>query len=288
MFDPPPTTHDNPKLPPEPHRPLSNLDGGEGTGPKAKRVQLRQLLLDEDMQPRSRMKRDAIKDYRLLYRHGPNSLPPITVARLRDSQQPTALVLVDGYHRYEAARLAGLDSLPARILDLTTSEARWLAAKANLAHGIPIPRSDKRRVFRRFVEAQQNVSPEGHLMSSRSIARELGTVTHQTVLNWMKADFPAIYAAMAKADPDDATELEPRDYDPFEDDVHAIQLLARDLQRQVTKTRRKHGAAQTASALAPLLGALEEAGGGVPLADRLPLLAGRGPAGSAKEEPDDF
>lgn len=268
--------------------PLSNLDGAKGTAPKTKSVSLHQLILDDDMQPRTRMKREAIRDYRLAYRHGPDRLPPITVARLRDGERPDALVLVDGYHRYQAAGLAGLDRLPAYILDLTTSEARWLAAKANLAHGVPIPRSDKRRVFRRFVEAQQNVASDGQLKSSRTIARELGSVTHQTILNWMKSDFPGVYAAMTRADPDDAVDLEPREYDPFEDDVYAIQLLARDLQRQVAKTRRKHGTGQTAAALAPLLGKVEAAGGGIPLSERFQLFSGRGPAGKAKDEPDDF
>lgn len=267
---------------------LSNLDGGKATAPRGKKVLLRSLILDDDMQPRSRMRREAIREYRLAYRHGPDRLPPITVARLQDGEDPDALVLVDGYHRYEAARLAGLDHLPVNVLTLTTREARWVAAKANLAHGVPIPRSDKRRVFRRYVEAQQNIDSDGQLKSSRVIARELGSVTHQTVLNWMKADFPEVYAAMGRADPSEAEDLEPMSYDPFEDDLHTMELLARDLQRQVAKTRRKHGAARTAAALAPLVGRVEAAGGGIPLSERLVEFAGRRPVGAKREDPDDF
>jgi hypothetical protein len=76
----------------------------------------------------------------------------------------------------------------------TVTEAAWLAAQANLTHGLPLKPRDRRQVFRVFMGAGRYRRDKGRgLKSLREIARELGGGTpHTTVRNWMRTDFPRV------------------------------------------------------------------------------------------------
>ncbi|MFH0246505.1 nuclease [Streptomyces sp. HK10] len=63
-------------------------------------------------------------------------LPPILV-------QMDGCRVIDGLHRLEAARLMGDDSIRARFLDCSNSEALVIAMKANGAHGLPLSKADR-------------------------------------------------------------------------------------------------------------------------------------------------
>lgn len=161
-------------------------------------VSLEAFEIDHKIQPRAYLSRDAVRRYKQVYRANSDGLPPIKLGRLPSG----SLVLIDGFHRVEAAKEAGLTSLRAETVETTMGLARWLAVDANISHGVPIPRSQKRDVFKRFVQARQNQRLDGTLMSSREIARKLPLASHATMLAWMKEDFPKIHAAMVGADPD--------------------------------------------------------------------------------------
>ncbi|NGM20409.1 ParB N-terminal domain-containing protein [Roseomonas stagni] len=151
---------------------------------------------------------DLHRDPRNQIRHGTNravvdryatalragvELPPVRVAMIEGV--PT---LVDGWHRVAAHQAIGATSVPAVIVQATAREARWLAAEANLAHGLPLKPREVRDAFRAFIRARKHRTaasarqPSGRL-SYRDIAKALGgLVTHQTVSNWMHKDFPDI------------------------------------------------------------------------------------------------
>ncbi|KPC71361.1 nuclease [Streptomyces coelicoflavus] len=63
-------------------------------------------------------------------------LPPILV-------QLDGCRVIDGLHRLEAARLMGDDSIRARFLDCSNSEALVIAMRANGAHGLPLSKTDR-------------------------------------------------------------------------------------------------------------------------------------------------
>ncbi|MEU8654508.1 ParB N-terminal domain-containing protein [Streptomyces sp. NPDC048737] len=63
-------------------------------------------------------------------------LPPILV-------QVDGCRVIDGLHRLEAARLMGDESIRARFLDCSNSEALVIAMKANGVHGLPLSRADR-------------------------------------------------------------------------------------------------------------------------------------------------
>ena len=67
---------------------------------------------------------------------GSAELPPILV-------QVDGCRVIDGLHRLEAARLRGDDTIRARFVDCSNSEALVIAMKANGAHGLPLSKTDR-------------------------------------------------------------------------------------------------------------------------------------------------
>ena len=115
--------------------------------------------------------------------------PPVTVFRI-DGQN----YLVDGFHRVEATRTVAnakgnyTPKVKAEVIEGTMKEAMRAAALANTAHGKRLTRSDHRRAFRMLASS-------GALndMDSRSIAELMNhVVSHVTIWNWAKADFPGL------------------------------------------------------------------------------------------------
>lgn len=72
-------------------------------------------------------------------------LPPILV-------QASNLRIVDGMHRYEAARLRGEETIAARLIDCSDRDAFILAVKANTWHGLPLSRADRMTGARQIVQ----------------------------------------------------------------------------------------------------------------------------------------
>ncbi|MGW0121079.1 nuclease [Streptomyces sp. NPDC003327] len=67
---------------------------------------------------------------------GTAELPPILV-------QLDGYRIIDGLHRLEAARLRGDETIKARFLDCSNSEALVIAMKANGTHGLPLSKADR-------------------------------------------------------------------------------------------------------------------------------------------------
>lgn len=173
--------------------------------PKPRSVALSRIVEDPAIQPRLRMSRDAISRYANVYRNNRRDVPPILCGTI---DRREGLILIDGYHRVQAARRARLTALPALIVETTLPEAKWLAVEANLKHGVPLTRAEGRTVFQRFVRAGKNRHPDGTAMSSRELARALPLGSHQSMLNWMKQDFPEVHAEMTGCDPEEDTPTE--------------------------------------------------------------------------------
>jgi len=120
------------------------------------------IVVDDSFQCRLRQNDDVIDDYAEAYRNG-STLPPVLVF-----DTPNGLLLVDGFHRIQAARRAGLDDVPCEIRRGTFEEARWAAAGANLHHGLHRTQADKRFAVQRALLLR----PE---LSDRAIAQHTGT-----------------------------------------------------------------------------------------------------------------
>jgi ParB-like nuclease domain len=158
-------------------------------------VRVADLVLDDAYQVRRELDRGAIKRYADAMRAG-HKFPPIKVAQVNG-----APIVVDGWHRTSAARLIGRATLSATVVTADEQELAWIAAEANLTHGVPLKKGEARNLFRAYVRAGRHRKSTRRVKSSREIADELhGMKSHATILGWMKQDFPTIYRAMRRSD----------------------------------------------------------------------------------------
>ncbi|WP_374437301.1 ParB/RepB/Spo0J family partition protein [Tabrizicola sp.] len=156
------------------------------------RFPIADLHRDPRFQIRTRMEPATVDRYANALR-ADVELPPVRVAMVGGVP-----VLVDGWHRVAAHQITGASHVLAFVTEATAQEARWLAAEANLTHGLPLKKGELRSAFRAFITARRHRVPAragqgpGRL-SYRDIAKALGGhVTHQTASNWMHKDFPDI------------------------------------------------------------------------------------------------
>ncbi len=121
-------------------------------------IPLLQLIPNPDYQPRAGGLSEA--HVRLLLEAGPDSWRPLLVSPADNGR----FDVIDGFHRYEAARRLGLAALAC----LVQPDAGYPeAVAANLRHGLPLSLAD-RKDFARWLAANE------HGLSYREIGRRCG------------------------------------------------------------------------------------------------------------------
>lgn len=106
---------------------------------KTQQLKVKQIVLDRDMQPRVSVTAEAVEDYTVAMEAG-EQFPPISV--VKDGE---TLYCVDGWHRVMAAKALKAKTIAAIVTDGNRMDAIWLAAQANLRHGVRRTNADKRR-----------------------------------------------------------------------------------------------------------------------------------------------
>ena len=185
------------------------------------KVGLNDFLVDDEFQIRSKMSREVVERYKQVYKQSINNdteppFPPIILAKIRGVR-----ILVDGFHRVAAAKLAGLKEISAITTEMSRKDAMLVAATANDTHGLPLKKSEYREVFRRFIKAGKHRSQEKRRVykSYREMAKEIGGIPHTTIRNWMKSDFPKVYAAIGKGRVVDKEDL----FDPVDHEARLVE-----------------------------------------------------------------
>src|SRR5215207_2670296 len=80
----------------------------------------------------------------------PNSWPPLRVVLRGETS-----LLVDGYHRLEAAKKLGLESIRVEVVQVAPDEdLHELAFRLNATHGRPLSLADRRAFAERLLHAQ--------------------------------------------------------------------------------------------------------------------------------------
>lgn len=152
-------------------------------------VCVKDILREKTLQVRIKLDPKTVDRYASAYLSGAE-MPPIQVAKVN-----SALVLIDGWHRIAALEKLGSPYAEAVIIETTIQEAAWLAAKANIAHGLPLKKSEIKNAFKAYVKGKQYLDARGKLKSYRTMAQELGGVVHYTTIrNWMRHYFPRLSA----------------------------------------------------------------------------------------------
>lgn len=119
--------------------------------------------LTDPFQIRQGINEATVRDYR----ESVNDLPPILAWMNPDGQW----VILDGRHRCEARKLEGLADIEAVAFEGTPEEAEAKAWTANLKHGLPLNRDEKR-------QARTAVVRLLHTRTNNWIATELGCSPH--------------------------------------------------------------------------------------------------------------
>jgi hypothetical protein len=109
--------------------------------PTPELIAIARLVRDEAIQPRIDTDSATVIKYRELMRDGV-VFQPLDAVRTPDSE----LLLVDGWHRVEAAERENIDKLNARVWSGSREDAVEFAARCNARHGLPRSEADLRKV----------------------------------------------------------------------------------------------------------------------------------------------
>lgn len=119
---------------------------------------LEDLILDPNLNLRDRLDQETVERYAEAW----GQLPPVTVFEVEDQW-----LLADGFHRHAAAAASDRKTIPAEIRSGTYADALEFASGANLHHGLPLSRPERRRA----VEVKLRLH---HDWSDRRLAEDLG------------------------------------------------------------------------------------------------------------------
>ncbi len=119
---------------------------------------LEDLVLDPNLNLRDRLDQETVERYAEAW----GQLPPVTVFEVEGQW-----LLADGFHRHAAAAASQRPTIPAEIRSGTFSDALEFASGANLQHGLPLSRPERRRA----VEVKLRLH---HDWSDRRLADDLG------------------------------------------------------------------------------------------------------------------
>jgi hypothetical protein len=148
-------------------------------------------LNDARFQIRDTLKRQTVQRYAQAMRafEGYGEFPPVKLAEWRGD-----FYIVDGFHRTAAALTINLHSIPAKITKVNTEDAvAWLAAEANLTHGLSLNSKGRHEVFSVYMRTKRYLTKQGRPKALREISAELkGTVDKNTVSRWINKDYPRL------------------------------------------------------------------------------------------------
>lgn len=121
------------------------------------------------------MNKNVVRDYAAMMRRG-DRFPPLRIVVDKDGNY----WLLDGFHRLAAAEQIGLQEVEIELVTGTFEDALWLAAGANIRHGLRRTHPDVKRAV---VSALQH--PRAASQSDRAIAAHVG-VSPKTVGSWRR------------------------------------------------------------------------------------------------------
>jgi hypothetical protein len=124
---------------------------------------LDELVLDPNLNLRDRLDTDTVERYADAW----GRLPPVTVYEV-DGRW----LLADGFHRHAAAVILKRRTIRAEVRPGTFSEALDYVAGANLFHGLPLTRPERRRAIEVKLRLHHQRS-DRHLAEELAVGREL-------------------------------------------------------------------------------------------------------------------
>ncbi len=156
------------------------------------KVEITKINIDMTVLPRKADDQETLEHYIDIMRIGVKQFPPPVL--FFDGK---TYWLADGLYRIKAAGKVGIKSIPCEILKGDHSDARWYAAKANLAHGKPMSRADRRHAAQLLVNDRKY-----RKKSAVAISEQCGVnVTVVQTMRKVQADAEAAAAKKAGKKP---------------------------------------------------------------------------------------
>jgi hypothetical protein len=155
---------------------------------KILRIPINGIVVDEELQVRDEIYPWKVQQYATAYLNEVH-LPPVEVG-----QRGKGFILIDGFHRLAALKKIKAEVVEAVVTQEPEDQWKWLAAKRNLSHGMPLRSSEIHNAFIVYMESQQYMHKRGYALKKyREIAAELGGYRrHTTIRNWMIQEYPDV------------------------------------------------------------------------------------------------
>lgn len=126
-------------------------------------LKVEDIRMDPALQTRLQIDQQAVREYAEdMGRDGLEAFPSVVVF-----DDGSELLLVDGFHRLEAAKSLGHESIRCRVHSGNKAEARWFACGCNRSHGLRRSNADKQRAVMWALECDPT-------KSDAEIARHVG------------------------------------------------------------------------------------------------------------------
>ena len=126
-------------------------------------LDLTEIRTDGGTQPRAQLDGVTVSEYADAMRRG-NDFPPVKV--MHDGEN---YWLYDGFHRVQAARQIGRETIKADVEQGTKEDAQWASLAANKRHGLRRSQEDKRRAIKRAGPELQRQALEEVKTSSKKM-----------------------------------------------------------------------------------------------------------------------
>lgn len=221
----------------------------EGSRP----VDVESITRDAALQVRSGVDPATVRKYASEMKAGAK-FPPVELAETEDG----TLLLVDGWHRMEAAHVInGQKTVEAITRAASRQEAAGWACMANLTHGKQLSDRDKRRALALYIKGRMHRTAKG-LKTYREIEGEL-FIKRTTLHRWMAKDHPRIAREMARDQPESSNADAPPIHDSEPETVRCIEQALRDALALYGKLRTPNMRGRAEVACKELLGEMQQA-----------------------------
>ena len=139
-------------------------------------IKISKIILDAKAQPRTELNSEIIQEYAQTWKDGSTRFPPIVVyCNEVNFELADNYWLADGWHRVNAAKVAGVKEIEADVRTGTLRDAILFSVSANAKHGMRRTNADKRRAVMTILQDK-----EWSNKSDREIAKTC-SVDHVTV-----------------------------------------------------------------------------------------------------------
>ena len=116
-------------------------------------IKISKIILDAKAQPRTELNSEIIQEYAQTWKDGSTRFPPIVVyCNEVNFELADNYWLADGWHRVNAAKVAGVKEIEADVRTGTLRDAILFSVSANAKHGMRRTNADKRRAVMTILE----------------------------------------------------------------------------------------------------------------------------------------